>query len=328
LAQGYLDIPSHLIYPPHITDVIMNAIITAATGYTEKDIRIFLWSVAKSCQNTKVFLIVYHRDRQSIEDICRKYSFVEPVYVSASIRKQFARLANNNRTRPAFTALAHRLSQKKYLATAGLLRPLGQLAIQIVHERFFIALQILKSHPQSFANVLLTDCRDVVIQRDPFDLLEGRLISGLEPEIIRNERYTSGWIEMAYGREILDKMLDRPVVCAGVTLGSAEKIEHYLTELCEEMWRHLPEMIFESFGYDQAAHIYLIFEKHLELELISNRQGLIATISLEDASQLLTDLKLGLLKVCDQYPAIIHQYDRHPAILDFFQGLAREPSTT
>jgi hypothetical protein len=46
----------------------------------------FLWSVAKNCQNTKVFLIAYHRDRQSIEDLRRKCPFVEPVYIGASIR--------------------------------------------------------------------------------------------------------------------------------------------------------------------------------------------------------------------------------------------------
>ena len=301
----------------------MNAIITAATGYTEADLRIFLWSVARNCKNTTVFTIVDRRDRQSIEKICTKYPFVCPIYIDLSIRKQFSRLANY-RTRPVCTWLAQQLSKSKYSTTSRPLRSLGQLAVRIVHERFFIALQVLKSQPNVFENVLLTDCRDVVIQQDPFSLVDGKLVSGIEPEIIRNERYTSKWIEAAYGRDVLNRVVDKPVVCAGVTLGTAAKVEHYLTELCDEMWRHLPQMIFQDFGYDQAAHIYLIFEKKIELELTSNQQGIIATISLEDAAGLALDYNRELVKVGDRYPAVIHQYDRHPKLLNFFKELAIE----
>jgi len=301
----------------------MNAIITAATGYTEADLRIFLWSVARNCGNTTVFTIVARRDRQSIEKLCTKYPFVRPIYIDSSIRKQFSRLANY-RTRPVCTWLAQKLSKSKYSATSVPLRSLGQLAVRIVHERFFIALQVLKSHPNVFENVLLTDCRDVVIQQDPFSLVDGKLVSGLEPEIIRNERYTSKWIEAAYGKDVLNRVADKPVVCAGVTLGTAAQIEHYLTELCDEMWRHLPQMIFQDFGYDQAAHVYLIFEKELELELTSNQQGIIATISLEDTAGLVLDYNQELVKVGDRYPAVIHQYDRHPKLLNFFKELATE----
>ncbi len=301
----------------------MNAIITAATGYTEANIQIFLLSIARNCKNTTVFLIVYKHDRQSIEKLREKYSFVRPVYIGASIRKQFARLANY-RTRPTFTWLALQLSKRKYSATIGPLRLIGQLAVRIIHERFFIALQILKSHHNVFENVLLTDCRDVVIQKDPFSLLDGKLVSGLEPEIIRNERYTSNWIEAAYGRDVLNRFLDKPVICAGVTLGSAKKIENYLTELCNEMWKHLPQMIFKDCGYDQAAHIYLAYENYIKLELTTNHQGLIATISLENSGGIAVDFIQGRVKVGDLYPAIIHQYDRHPNLLNFFKELTSE----
>ncbi|WP_373544706.1 hypothetical protein [Chamaesiphon sp.] len=299
----------------------MNAIITAATGYTQSDIQIFLWSVEKNCPNTTVFLIVYRRDRQSIEKIRAKYPFVCPIYINAAIRKQFSRLANY-RTRPTYTWLAQQLSKSSYSSMFVPLRSIGQLAVRIVHERFFIALQVLKSHSNIFENVLLTDCRDVVIQQNPFRLVDEQLISGIEPEIIKNERYTSKWIEAAYGRDVLQRVADNPVVCAGVTLGTAAKIEDYLTALCDEMWRHLPQMIFQDFGYDQAAHIYLIFEKELELELTSNQQGIITTVSLEDAAGLEIDYRQELVKVGNRYPAVIHQYDRHPKLLNFFTELA------
>jgi len=299
----------------------MNAIITAATGYTEADLQIFLWSVARNCQDTVVFLIVYRRDRKSIEKLQSKYPFIRPVYIDAFIRKQFARLANY-RTRPYVTWLALQLSKRNYSSTNFLLKPFGKLAIRIIHERFFIAFQILKSNRNVFSKVLLTDCRDVVIQRDPFSFSGNKLFSGLEPEIIRNEKYTFRWIESVYGQDILNRSLDKPVICAGVTLGSAEKVENYLLELCNEMWKHLPQMIFKDCGYDQAAHIYLAFEKQFELELTSNHQGIIATISLENPSKFTIDFGRGLVEMDNQCPAIIHQYDRHPELLNFFKEAA------
>ena len=306
-----------------LAEMNMNAIITAATGYTAADIQIFLWSVAKNCQNTTVFLIVYDRDRQSIEKLRDKYPFIEPVYVGASIRKQFARLANY-RTRPFATWLACQLSKRNYSSMSMPLRLLGQLAMRIIHERFFIALQVLKSHPNVFSHVLLTDCRDVIVQTDPFGLMEGKLVSGLETELIRDEPYNRQWIEAAYGCAILDKFLDKTIVCAGVTIGTADEIENYLTELCDEMWRHLPQMIFQAVGFDQSAHMYLIFEDKIEIDLVNNQQGSIASLVAEDPINLSIDLTNGLVKVYEKYPAILHQYDRHPDLLNFFTQLATE----
>lgn len=296
----------------------MNAIITAATGYTEADLQIFLWSVARNCQDTVVFLIVYRRDRESIEKLQSKYPFVRPIYIGASIRKQFSRLANY-RTRPYYSWLAHQLSKKDYSSIIPVLRPLGQFSTRIIHERFFIALKIIKTYCNSFSNVLLTDCRDVVIQRDPFSLINGKLVSGCEPVSIENEQYTLNWIKEVYGDEVFDRVSNNPVVCAGVTLGPVKQVETYLTEICNEMWRHLPQMSFKSWGYDQSAHIYLIFEKQISLSLTNNQQGLIATVSLECPSNIFIDLQSRLVKVHNNYPAIIHQYDRHPNLLSFFE---------
>lgn len=122
----------------------MNAIITAATGYTEANIRIFLLSIAKNCKNTTVFLIVYKHDRQSIEKLRETYSFVRPVYIDASIRKQFARLANY-RTSPYYYWLVHQLSKREYSYVVSPIEAIGRLALRILQERFFIALQIVKT---------------------------------------------------------------------------------------------------------------------------------------------------------------------------------------
>ncbi len=301
----------------------MNAIITAATGYTAADLQIFLWSIARNCQNTTVFLIVYQRDRESIERLRGRYPFIQPVYIGASIRKQFARLANY-RTSPYFYWLVHQLSKREYSSVVFPLEAIGRLALRIPQERFFIALQLIRAYKKSFSNILLTDSRDVVIQTDPFGLIDGKLVSGLEPATIRNEHYTASWIEGIYGREILHKMSDSAVVCSGVTLGSAKEVENYLSKMCSEMWRLLPKIIFKE-GCDQGFHDYLIFEKQITPNLTDNHQGLISTVSLEKPNNMSIDFTSGLVKIGDRYPAIIHQYDRHPDLADFFKALAAEP---
>jgi hypothetical protein len=191
--------------------------------------------------------------------------------------------------------------------------------VRIVHERFFVALEFLKQNRHAFTNVLITDCRDVVIQEDPFKFVQDQLMTGLEPEIIRNESYTSAWIEAAYGHDFLESVNNQSVICAGVTIGPTEKVENYLTTLCDEMWAHLPQMVFKDFGYDQAAHIYLIYSHQLEVNLISNQEGIISTISLEKPENFSIDVVNQRVKIHHQYPAIIHQYDRHPALLNLFR---------
>jgi hypothetical protein len=301
----------------------MNAIITAATGYSASDLHIFLWSVAKNCKNTTVFLIAYRRDRESIERLQDKYPFIQPIYIGSLIRQQIARLANY-RTSSYCYWLAHRLSRREYSFVASPLETIGRLALRIPQERFFIALQLVRAYRDSFSKVLLTDSRDVVIQRDPFQFIDEDLVSSLEPETIGKERYTSKWIEAIYGREILHRMLSSQVVCSGVTFGRIKEVENYLSEMCKEMWRLLPKIIFAE-GCDQAFHDYLIFDKQIAPALTDNQRGLIATVSLENPNNFTIDFTGGMVKVHDKYPAIIHQYDRHPDLLSFFKELATEP---
>ena len=181
----------------------------------------------------------------------------------------------------------------------------------------------MKTYRNSLSNVLLTDSRDVVIQRDPFSFIDGKLVTGIEPETIAKDRHTSSWIEAIYGKDILYRMSDSSIVCAGVTFGPVKEVENYLNKMCSEMWRLLPKLIFEEVR-DQGCHDYLIFEKLITPDLTDNQQGLIGTLCLENPSNFSIDFTRGLVKLHDKYPAIIHQYDRHPELLNFFKELASE----
>jgi len=289
----------------------MDAIITAAIGYAESELQLFLESIKRNCNGTKVFLIVLKQDGGKISRLQNKYSFIEPVYVPKKYVKQ--------KLLTFHVWIAHFLSRVSYLDTNSFLKKIERYLLHIVIKRFFIALDIVRNHRNSLTSVMLTDCRDVFIQKNPFELIDQHLISGLEPKKIKDEPLTSRWIANIYGEDILSRFSDKRVVCAGVTLGPVGEVEKYLTRMCSEIWKYLPQVTELKWGSDQGIHNYLIYEKEILCDLTDNQEGLIATLSLEDPSSLFKDTCSGLIQVDGNYPNIVHQYDRHPDLVNFLK---------
>jgi hypothetical protein len=185
-------------------------------------------------------------------------------------------------------------------------------------ERFFIALEVIQTHRNSFANVLLTDSRDVVLQENPFGRIAQRLVSGLEEKTIGDCSTNSGWITQVYGSNVHATLSNRRIVCAGVTLGPARKVEQYLVAMCREIWKCLPTVALIA-QYDQGIHNYLIYNGRIDLELTDNRSGIIATLHYEDPRNIQMDHTAGIVTVQGKAPAIIHQYDRHNNLAAFLK---------
>lgn len=284
----------------------MNAIITAATGYSEADLQPFLCSIARACSDTKVFLIVYKRHLARVEKLRRRFPFVEPVCVPYRF----------NTGGSVYRWLARHFIDENYAACGSFWRSLGRYSLDIMLERFFLALDVVQTHRNSITNVLLADSRDVILQQNPFAQIGHRLLSGLEEKIIGDCPRNSDWIIRVYGTHVHASLSGRRVVCAGITLGPAKEVEEYLAAMCREIWRRLPKVAAIE-QYDQAIHNYLIYNDRLHLELTDNRAGIIATLHYESSSNIEIDAVTGVAKVQGKAPAIIHQYDRHEHLLLF-----------
>jgi hypothetical protein len=291
----------------------MNAIIAAAAGYGEGDLRVFLRSVERNCRKTKVFLIVYDRDRETIASLGSKYEFLEFVPIRNRIR-----LIRLGFRYLRFSLIARYLSVKDYSSINRLTEVLGRYPLNISVERYFVALELVRAYRNSFSNVLLTDSRDVIIQSDPFSLINEKLVSGVVETTIGTSRANSDWIKKIYGEDILTQMSDRRTVCSGVTLGPSEEVENYLSEMCSEIWRYLPRITYR-FGFDQGFHNYLIFEGKFPIDLTDNREGFIATLGHEKPINILKEPATGLVQVHGVHPAIVHQYDHHPDLVEFLK---------
>jgi hypothetical protein len=284
----------------------MNAIITAATGYTDADLQPFLKSVARACPDSKVFLIVYKRDFARVEKWRRQFPFVEPVYVRRKL----------NRGGKVYRWIARHFIDEDYLTCRRVWRSLGRYSLHIMLERFFLALELVQAHRNSFTNVLLTDSRDVVLQQNPFRSIGHNLLSGLEETTIGRCSMNSDWIKDVYGTDVHSSLCDRRIVCAGITLGPTSQVEQYLLAMCREIWKCLPKVALIA-QYDQGIHNYLIYSGRVDLELTDNRAGIIATLHYESPSNIQTDAAAGVVTVQGKAPAIIHQYDRHRSLVDF-----------
>jgi hypothetical protein len=293
-----------------------NAIITAATGYTEADLQVFLRSVERNCRNTKVFLIVYKRDRETIASLRSKYQFLEFVSIRKKVMPRGKYLGRI--TRQLLNPIFSYLSTKDHSSINHLSKALGMYPLYISIERYFIALQLVRAYGNSFSNILLTDSRDVVIQSDPFSLIDEKLVSGLEERTIGSCPWNSSWIKKVYGEDVLSQMLDRRIVCSGVTLGPTKEVENYLSEICSEIWGCLPRINFTR-GGDQSIHNHLIFKGKIALDLTDNREGLIATLHYEQPANIIKEPANGLVQLYGNLPAIIHQYDRHRGLAEFIR---------
>ena len=284
----------------------MNAIITAATGYSEADLQPFLRSVDRACPDSKVFLIAYKRDLPRVEKLCRRFPFVEPVYV----RHKF------NRGGRVYRWIAQHFIDENYWTCGWFWKSLGKYSLHIMLERFFIALELVQNHRNSLTNVLLTDSRDVILQQNPFGQNDQRLMSGLEEKTIGDCSTNSDWITQVYGTDVHTSLCNRRIVCAGITLGPVREVEQYLVTMCREIWKRLPKVALIA-QFDQGIHNYLIHSGRINLELTDNRAGIIATLHYENPSNIQVDAAAGVVKVQGKAPAIIHQYDRHPNLVTF-----------
>ncbi|WP_046243185.1 hypothetical protein [Hymenobacter terrenus] len=185
--------------------------------------------------------------------------------------------------------------------------------IHIYNFRHFLYYDYILKEEAKFVNVLLTDTRDVVFQKDPFDFpITDALHVAMESreKIIGQCHYNSTWMRNGYGQPKLDELGDKIVSCAGTTLGPIAHIKRYLHTL-------LTDIITLNDAYDcadQAVHNKLLYAGAIQpVRQLFNDDTPILTVGHEFAFQ--HDAEGYLLDGRNRRANIIHQYDRHPNLL-------------
>jgi hypothetical protein len=190
--------------------------------------------------------------------------------------------------------------------------------IHVYNYRHFLYYDYLLKHGRKFRNVLLTDVRDVVFQRDPFEFpMYDRIHLAMEnPDIpVGACPWTSQWLLAGYAPEVLERLKDKDMSCAGTTLGPVPHIMRYLDLMLAE----IAGMKDAFTCADQAAHNFLLHDGKLDpVEKLRNFEGPILTVGSELHYEL--DEEKRLVNRDGSKIAIIHQYDRHPQLLRLFEN--------
>ncbi len=183
-------------------------------------------------------------------------------------------------------------------------------------ERYRLYADWLAAHPE-VDGALLTDVRDVIFQSDPFaEPLEGELVLPLEDPLLTlgSETNNAEWLRTLYGRERWAELSDAPIACSGTVLGTSAAIGRYLDSLTRELVAHPTDG--RLAGLDQGAHNALLHSGRLPGAVAVPNGGRILTAGSMFPENLIAGQDGRVLTVDGHAPAIVHQYDRHPHLID------------
>ncbi len=188
---------------------------------------------------------------------------------------------------------------------------LAHKVFHLFYRRHLLYLAFLREYAADYDRVLLTDCRDVFFQADPFGWEQSPgLHLFLEDE--SNKLGTCGhhirWIMSAFGPETLQKWKDETVSCAGTVFGDVQAILDYLEQMFSQTMR--VKTLKESDG-DQGIHNYLIYAGAFpEVTIHDNRRKPVMTLGLVPPDKLQFDQNDYLLDEDGAIVPVLHQYDR------------------
>lgn len=188
-----------------------------------------------------------------------------------------------------------------------------------VHSfRFLLFRQFLASNKDSYRYVMLTDTRDVLFQKDPFDFdIDHRLCVFLEDpsKTIGTCPFNAGWILKKYGRSEVSRLYNCEISCSGVTIGGISQILSYLAALHDHL---LPPVAF--IGDDQGGHNFLVHHNLLgPIRVMRNMHGPVLTMGYMPFDRIRWDGRGHVVDGNGGVINILHQYDRHP---DFYNRAA------
>ena len=186
------------------------------------------------------------------------------------------------------------------------------------HSARFAEMALL-AQSLNWTGLFLADTRDIIFQKDIMCSLPSQGLNAFEEDdgmSIGTCPYNSLWIELAYGKDMLDKMRYFPISCVGTTCGSRLSMIKYLELLANEVKSLQPKT---RKPQDQAAHNHLC-RNVLKPTIHSNEGAEIYTVGyIQRGTVRVVDGKI--VNAAGDVPAVIHQWDRHQNLKAHVEGL-------
>ena len=300
-----------------------NLILSVAEDYEWRHVRPFLESLRATDFDGDVRFFAAGMPRDSVERVERAGAADgRPRRFRVRVRGHVFRLYDRPLTRvrwhvqPAYRHVLDALSRLGRDRETTRARILGVVANTDVARHCFYLDHLLRVGHE-YDNVMLSDVRDVVFLGDPFDFDIGDSMycfAEAESFTIDKQVNNRGWLIGAYGEAALRELGDRPILCAGVTIGRTSAVIAYLRLMIDQLAR-LPR---QPLGVDQGVHNYLVHKGLVpNARLVGNREGAVLTVGLMSEAEAAAALEERAHEI-----RVVHQYDRHPHLLDVLSSLS------
>ena len=287
-----------------------NLIMAMGSGYSESDLAPFFNSLSRSGFKGDICYITREQDAPALSNFSKVANI--KVHLFRELRPM-----KKNRIRKIGKIID---------ATCARYPLLGKFSVKFREQyafrnacahlrRHFLFRGILETFAQDYANVMMTDVRDVIFQRDPFDFdIEPESIYYfLEAEHTRIHtcEKNSWWITEMLGDEALQRLGPNHISCGGTIIGCPESMYKHFLITTESITNNLG--CCNRAGIDQAPHHLIVWDQLVpNIHVIPNRAGIILTMQTTKREHWsITDDGLILVDG-DKIPNTVHQYDRYP----------------
>lgn len=186
--------------------------------------------------------------------------------------------------------------------------------ISVKYLRYLLYYMFLLKYGNPKSKILLTDVRDVIFQRNPFDFNFNNLCSFIEDThiTIKASPFNSLRIQRHFGSVTLEKIGNNYPLCSGITFGHFSSIMDYLKKMI-----YLFPTVDTVGGGDQGLHNYLIYSGEIKnLKLFDHENGPVFTFGTKIINSIHINKEGFIIKSNGDVYNIIHQYDRHPELFD------------
>ena len=162
-------------------------------------------------------------------------------------------------------------------------------------------------------NVLLTDVRDVLFQRPPFQPAPAGLEVFVEGDALGDHAFNMKYLRALVGDRMAQDLASAPAICVGTVMGPRRDIARFCRMVL--MLAAIPRSeIGGAFGADQAACNIAVHMGLVEAEVRGNF-GRVATIGLTPG-EALTFENGEVVNPDGSVSAVVHQHDRHPHLAE------------
>jgi hypothetical protein len=199
---------------------------------------------------------------------------------------------------------------------------IARLVWDLFFIRFLFARNFLTAHAE-YSQVMLTDVRDVVFQRDPFEWMQGRkgvfCFEEMQDRTIGECKSNSRMVREVFGEKGWTEMRNCQISCAGVTFGTRVELLEYLEKFLDLSLDALS--LRPCSGSDQGVHNRIVHLENLGNLALLDNEGPVFTMGCVPQQFIRVNAAGKVVNKQGDVYSVLHQYDRFPELAKRFYSV-------